>query len=52
MLALAGVGIIAFLVFAGLARPLKSPAPALAEIERIIEACRLRLDQCLLTGHR
>jgi cell division protein FtsQ len=52
MLALAGVGIIAFLVFAGLARPLKSPAPALAEIERIIELAGFGLTQVSLTGHR
>jgi cell division protein FtsQ len=52
MLALASVGIIAFLVFAGLARPLKSPAPALAEIERIIELAGFGLTQVSLTGHR
>jgi cell division protein FtsQ len=51
-LALAVVGIIAFLVFAGLARPLKSPAPALAEIERIIELAGFGLTQVSLTGHR
>jgi cell division protein FtsQ len=52
MLALAGVGVIAFLVFAGLARPLKSPAPAVAEIERIIELAGFGLSQVSLTGHR
>ncbi len=52
MLALAGVGVVTFLVFAGLARPLKSPAPALAEIERIIELAGFGLTQVSLTGHR
>jgi cell division protein FtsQ len=52
MLALVLAGIIAFLVFAGLARPLKSPAPALAEIERIIELAGYGLTQASLTGHR
>ena len=52
MLALAAVGIIAFLVFAGLARPLNSPAPALAEIERIIELAGFGLTQVSVTGHR
>jgi cell division protein FtsQ len=52
MLALAVAGIVAFLVYAGLARPLKSPAPALAEIERIIELAGFGLTQVSLTGHR
>jgi cell division protein FtsQ len=52
MLALAGVGGIAFLVFSGLARPLNSPAPALAEIERIVELAGFGLTQVSLTGHR
>jgi cell division protein FtsQ len=52
MLALAVAGVTAFLVFAGLARPLKSPAPALAEIERIIELAGFGLAQVSLTGHR
>jgi cell division protein FtsQ len=52
MLALAAVGVIAFLVFAGLARPLNSPAPALAEIERIIELAGFGLTQVSVTGHR
>jgi cell division protein FtsQ len=52
MLALAAVGGIAFLVFAGLARPLNSPAPALAEIERIIELAGFGITQVSVTGHR
>jgi cell division protein FtsQ len=52
MVVLASVGIIAFLVFAGLARPLNSPAPALAEIERIIELAGFGLTQVSVTGHR
>lgn len=52
MLALAGAGLAAFLVFAGIARPLKSPAPALAEIERIVELAGFGLTQVSLTGHR
>ena len=51
-LALTAVGIIAFLVFAGLARPLNSPAPALAEIERIIDLAGFGLTQVSVTGHR
>jgi cell division protein FtsQ len=51
-LALAAVGVIAFLVFSGLARPLNSPAPALAEIERIIELAGFGLTQVSLTGQR
>jgi cell division protein FtsQ len=51
-LALAAVGIIAFLVFAGVARPLNSPAPALAEIERLLELAGLGITQVSLTGHR
>ena len=52
LLALASVGTAAFLVFAGLARPLNSPAPALAEIERIIELAGFGLTQVSVTGHR
>src|ERR1700693_3757152 len=52
MLGLSVVGVNAFLVFAGLARPLKSPARALAEIERIIELAGFGLTQVSLTGHR
>jgi cell division protein FtsQ len=51
-LALSAVGVIAFLVFAGLARPLNSPAPALAEIEQIIELAGFGLTQVSLTGQR
>jgi len=52
MLATAGVGVVAFIVFSGLARPLKSPAPAVAEIERIIVLAGFGLSQVSLTGHR
>jgi cell division protein FtsQ len=51
-LALAVVGVAAFVVFAGLARPLNSPAPALAEIERIIELAGFGITQVSVTGHR
>src|SRR5262249_32446156 len=36
----------------GVARPLNSPAPALAEIERLIELSGFGLTQVSLTGHR
>ena len=52
LLALASVGAAAFLVFAGLAGRSNSPAPALAEIERIIELAGFGLTQVSLTGHR
>ncbi len=51
-LALAVVGVAAFLVFSGLARPLNSPAPALAEIDRLIELAGLGITQVSVTGHR
>ena len=52
MLFPAAVGVAAFLLFAGLARPLNSPAPALAEIERIIELAGFGLTQVSVTGYR
>ena len=45
----AGLAIVAF---AGVARDVNSPAPALAEIERIIELAGLGITQVSLTGHR
>jgi cell division protein FtsQ len=38
--------------FAGVARPLSSPAPALAELERLIELAGFGLTQVSVTGHR
>jgi cell division protein FtsQ len=38
--------------FVGLARPVDSPAPALAEIERLLERAGFGLSQVSLTGHR
>jgi hypothetical protein len=38
--------------FAGVARPLSSPAPALAELERLIELAGYGLTQVSVTGHR
>lgn len=52
MLALVIVGVSAFLLFAGFARPLNSPAPALAEIEHLIDLAGLGITQVSLTGHR
>jgi cell division protein FtsQ len=46
------VGILGVVVFAGVARPLNSPAPALAEIERLIELAGLGLTQVSVTGNR
>jgi cell division protein FtsQ len=46
------VGIAALVVFASAARPLNSPAPALAELERLIELAGLGLTQVSVTGHR
>jgi cell division protein FtsQ len=51
-LAFTAVGILAPLVFAGVARPLNSPAPALAEIERLIELAGFGLTQVSVMGHR
>jgi cell division protein FtsQ len=50
--ALIALGIVAPLAFAGVARPLNSPAPALAEIERLIELAGFGLTQVSVTGHR
>ena len=52
MLALFIVGVSGFLVLAKVARPLNSPAPALAEIERLMELAGLGITQVSLTGHR
>jgi len=49
---LIALGVVAPLAFAGVARPLNSPAPALAEIERLIELSGFGLTQVSLTGHR
>lgn len=49
MVLCAGFAIVAF---ACVAREVNSPAPALAEIERIIEFAGLGLTQVSLTGHR
>jgi cell division protein FtsQ len=46
------LGILAPLAFAGVARPLRTPAPALAELERLIELAGLGLTQVSVTGHR
>ena len=51
-LALIALGVVAPLAFAGVARPLNSPAPALAEIERLIELAGFGLTQVSVTGHR
>jgi cell division protein FtsQ len=51
-LVLAGAGVLAVAVFAGLARQVDSPAPALAEIERLIELAGLGLSQVSVSGHR
>jgi cell division protein FtsQ len=40
------------MAFAGVARRVNSPAPALAEIERIMELAGFGLDQVAVTGHR
>ena len=50
--ALSALGILAPLAFAGVARPLNSPAPALAEIERLVELVGFGLTQVSVTGHR
>jgi cell division protein FtsQ len=52
MLALAVAAICAFGVFVHAARPLNSPAPALAEIERILDLAGFGLTQVSVTGHR
>ncbi|HSR79999.1 MAG TPA: FtsQ-type POTRA domain-containing protein [Hyphomicrobiaceae bacterium] len=46
------LGIVAPLAFASMARPLTSPAPALAEIEQLIELAGFGLTQVSVTGHR
>ncbi|MBO0741319.1 MAG: FtsQ-type POTRA domain-containing protein [Hyphomicrobiaceae bacterium] len=46
------LGLVASLAFAGVARPLNSPAPALADIERLIELAGFGLTQVSVTGHR
>jgi cell division protein FtsQ len=51
-LALIALGVVAPLAFASVARPLNSPAPALAEIERLIELAGFGLTQVSVTGHR
>jgi cell division protein FtsQ len=51
-LSLIALGIVAPLAFASVARPLTSPAPALAEIERLIELAGFGLTQVSVTGHR
>lgn len=51
-LVLAVAGTLAVVVFAGVARRVNSPAPALAEIERIMELAGFGLDQVSVTGHR
>ena len=51
-LALIAFGIVAPLAFVGVARPLTSPAPALAEIERLIELAGFGLTQVSVTGYR
>jgi len=50
--ALIALGIVAPLAFASVARPLNSPAPALAEIERGIELAGFGLSQVSVTGYR
>src|SRR5262249_19039868 len=52
VVAFTALGMFAPLVFAGVARPLNSPAPALAEIERLIELAGFGLTQVSVTGHR
>ena len=52
LLALATAGVAGFIVFAGLARPLNSPAPAMAEIEHLIDVAGYGLTQVSVTGHR
>jgi len=49
---LIALGLVAPVAFAGVARPLTSPAPALAEIERLIELAGFGLTQVSVTGHR
>jgi cell division protein FtsQ len=44
--------VLAVVAFAGVARRVNSPAPALAEIERIMALAGLGLDQVSVTGHR
>ena len=51
-LALIALGLVAPVAFAGVARPLTSPAPALAEIQRLIELAGFGLAQVSVTGHR
>jgi cell division protein FtsQ len=51
-LALIALGVVAPLAFAGVARPLNSPAPAMAEIERLVELAGFGLTQVSVTGHR
>ena len=51
-LTLIALGLVAPVAFAGVARPLTSPAPALAEIERLIELAGFGLTQVSVTGHR
>ena len=52
MLAFTAIGSIAFMAFAGAARPLYSPAPALAEIEHLMELSGFGLSQVSVTGYR
>ena len=52
VLAFTAIGSIAFMAFAGAARPLYSPAPALAEIEHLMELSGFGLSQVSVTGYR
>ena len=52
MLAVAAAGMAAFALFMHSARPLNSPAPALAEIEQVLDLAGFGLTQVSLTGHR
>jgi cell division protein FtsQ len=49
---LAAAGLLAAAAFVGLARQVDSPAPALAEIERLLELAGFGLTQVSVTGHR
>ncbi len=51
-LVMAAAGVLALAAFAGLARQVDSPAPAMAEIERLLELAGLGLSQVSVTGHR
>ena len=51
-LALAAASVLTLAAFAGLARHVDSPAPAMAEIERLIALAGYGLSQVSVTGHR